>query len=231
MSIEKSGYEAVIKGTMAKTSAFDENARAYDDWFDGHKSLYASELEALRILIPETGKGIEIGVGTGRFAIPLGIKVGIEPSPAMRAIARERGVDAIDGIAEKLPIESEAFDYVLFVTTLCFLESLHQAFNEAMRILKPNGAVVIGFIEKESALGMLYQRRKADSQYYGEASFHTVAEVIRVLELTGFGELSFSQTLFSEKDEAGGVQPVKAGYGEGGFVVVRAIKSANVSTG
>ena len=216
---------------MAKTRAFDENARAYDDWFETHKSLYASELEAIRTLIPEAGRGIEIGVGTGRFAGPLGIKVGIEPSPAMRAIARKRGIDAINGVAEKLPVESETFDYALFVTTLCFLESLHQAFSEVFRILKPNGIVVIGFIEKESALGKLYQRRKADSQYYGEASFHAVAEVIRVLELTGFGDLSFSQTLFSEKDEAGGVQAVKAGYGEGSFVVVRAIKPGNESAG
>ena len=216
---------------MARTRAFDEDARAYDDWFETHKSLYASELEAIRSLMPGTGRGIEIGVGTGRFAEPLGIKVGIEPSPTMRAIAMERGIDAINGVAEKLPVESEIFDYALFVTTLCFLESLHQAFSEVFRILKPNGIVVIGFIEKESALGKLYQRRKADSQYYGEASFHTVAEVIRVLELTGFGDLSFSQTLFSEKDEAGGVQVVKAGYGEGSFVVVRAIKPGNESAG
>ena len=70
--------------------------------------------------------------------------------------------------------------------------------------------------------------RKADSQYYGEASFHTVAEVIRMLELTGFGELSFSQTLFPENEETGGVQAVKAGYGEGAFVVVRAKKSGEL---
>ena len=216
---------------MAKTRAFDENARAYDDWFETHKSLYASELEAIRTLIPEAGRGIEIGVGTGRFAEPLGIKVGIEPSPAMRVIARERGINAIDGVAEELPIESETFDYALFVTTLCFLESLHQAFSEVFRILKPNGIVVAGLIEKESALGKVYQQRQADSRFYGEASFHTVAEVIRVLELTGFNDLSFSQTLFPEKEAAGGVQAVKAGYGEGAFVVVRAIKPGNVSTG
>ena len=209
---------------MAKIRAFDENARAYDDWFETHKSLYASELEAVRSLLPETGKGIEIGVGTGRFAEPLGIKVGVEPSPAMRAIARERGIDTIDGVAEKMPVESETFDYVLFVTTLCFLESLHKAFGEAMRILKPKGAVVIGFVEKGSALGRLYQQRQADSRFYGEATFHTVTEIIHVLELTGFGELSFCQTLFPEKETTGSVQAVKAGYGDGAFVVVRAIK-------
>ena len=212
---------------MANTRAFDENAKAYDDWFEDHKSFYESELAAIRSLIPTTGKGIEIGVGTGRFAEPLGIGVGIEPSPAMRAIARERGISAIDGVAEKLPVESETFDYALFVTTICFLDSLNQAFSETFRILKPKGIVVIGFIEKESALGRIYQQRKAESRFYREASFHTAGEIIRALEATGFTDFSFVQTLFSGEEETGAVQPFKEGYGDGAFVVVRAKKPDN----
>jgi SAM-dependent methyltransferase len=209
---------------MANTRAFDDNARAYDNWFEDNRSFYESELEAIKSLMPTAGYGIEIGVGTGRFAEPLGIKVGIDPSPAMRATARERGINAIDGIAEKLPIEPETFDYVLFVTTVCFLDSLNQAFSEAFRILKPKGLVVIGFIEKESILGRIYQQRKAESRFYREATFHTAGEIIRALKATGFTDFSFVQTLFSEEDETGAVQPVKAGYGDGAFVVVRAKK-------
>lgn len=212
---------------MANTRTFDENAKAYDDWFEDHRSFYESELEAIRSIIPTTGKGIEIGVGTGRFAEPLGIKVGIEPSSSMRAIAQERGINAIDGVAEKLPIESETFDYALFVTTICFLDSLNQAFSEAFRILKPKGVVVIGFIEKESTLGRIYQQRKAESRFYREATFHTVGEVIRALETTGFTDFSFVQTLFSKEDETGTVQPLKEGYGDGTFVVVHAKKPGN----
>ena len=214
---------------MTNTRAFDENAKAYDDWFEAHQSFYESELEAIRSLIPVTGNGIEIGVGTGRFAQPLGIKTGIEPSPAMRAIARERDINAIDGVAEKLPLESETFDYVLFVTTLCFLDSLNQAFHEAFRILKPQGAVVIGFIEKESILGRIYQQGKAESRFYREASFHTAGEIRRGLEATGFTDFSFVQTLFPGEHETGAVQAVKQGYGEGAFVVVRAIKPDKAS--
>ena len=209
---------------MAKTRAFDEHARAYDDWFAEHASLYESELAAVRSLLPTTGKGIEIGVGSGRFAGPLGIAAGVEPSPAMRAIAAERGIEAIDGVAEKLPIEPETYDYVLFVTTLCFLDSLAQAFGEAFRILKPAGSVVIGFIEKDSPLGIIYQQRKRKSRFYSEASFHTADEVVQVLESAGFTGFSFVQTLFSSEDETGGVQAVKQGHGEGAFVVVRAKK-------
>jgi len=212
---------------MANTRVFDENAKAYDDWFEDHKSLYESELEAVRCLIPTTGKGIEIGVGTGRFSKPLGIKDGVEPSSIMRALAKERGINAMDGVAEKLPIKSETFDYALFVTTICFLDSLSQAFGEAYRIIKPEGILVIGFIEKESTLGKVYQQRKAGSLFYREASFHTAGEVIQVLETTGFTDFSFVQTLFSGEDETGGVQPAKEGYGDGAFVVVRAKKPDN----
>jgi len=208
---------------MTNTHAFDENAKAYDDWFEGHKSFYESELAAIRTLIPTTGNGIEIGVGTGRFAEPLGIKVGIEPSSAMRAIARERGINAIGGVAEQLPVESGTFDYALFVTTVCFLDSLNQAFSEVSRILKPEGIVVIGFIEKESALGRVYQQRKAESRFYREATFHAADEIVRALEVSGFTDFSFVQTLFPEEHDTGAIQPVKKGYGDGAFVVVRAI--------
>jgi len=207
---------------MARTRAFDEHADTYDAWFEDHQSLYESELHAIRTLLPASGKGIEIGVGTGRFAQPLGIKVGIEPSAAMRKIARERGINATAGVAEKLPLEPATFDHVLFVTTLCFLDSLNQALDEAFRILKPQGVILIGFIEKESALGKLYQQRKAVSSFYKGATFYTVNDITSALESAGFIDCSFVQTLFSE--ETGSTHAVKEGYGEGAFVVVRATR-------
>ena len=46
---------------------------------------------------------IEIGVGTGRFAAPLGIKVGVDPSMTMLTYAAKRGVLGLQGTAEALP--------------------------------------------------------------------------------------------------------------------------------
>jgi len=43
-------------------------------------------------MLPEGGTGIEIGVGTGRFASQLGIKLGLEPSKSMASLARQRGM-------------------------------------------------------------------------------------------------------------------------------------------
>ena len=47
---------------------FDTIAEKYDRWFDKNRNTYLSELEAVKYFLPAKGKGVEIGVGTGRFA-------------------------------------------------------------------------------------------------------------------------------------------------------------------
>jgi ubiquinone/menaquinone biosynthesis C-methylase UbiE len=212
---------------MDRTSAFDEFAGAYDQWFENHASYYRSELAAIRQLLPVGGTGIEIGVGSGQFSAPLGITTGLDPSPAMLARARTRGILAIRGVAEYLPFKAETFDCVLFVTTICFLESLNKALDEAFRVLKQGGSVVIGFIDKQSPLGKAYEQRRDDSRFYRNASFHSVDEVADALESSGFMRLVFVQTLFPGKHETDSAQPTAEGYGDGAFVVVRGVKPGN----
>ncbi len=54
---------------------------------------------------PLVGKGVEIGVSTGRFAEPLGIEIGVEPSKRMRETAKKRGIQVVGGIPEKVPFD------------------------------------------------------------------------------------------------------------------------------
>ena len=67
---------------------------------------------------------MEIGVGTGRFAEPLGFREGVEPSPAMAERARRRGLEVTDGVAENLPLPDATYDVALMVTTICFVDDL-----------------------------------------------------------------------------------------------------------
>ncbi len=83
--------------------------RRYEAWFTRNPAAYHSELLAVRALLPWQGLGLEIGAGTGRFAAPLGVTVGVDPSRAMLAYAVERGVSGIQGIAEALPLEFHSF--------------------------------------------------------------------------------------------------------------------------
>ena len=101
---------------MALTEPFDSHSQEYEQWFDRNHLAYQSELEAVRAQLPETGEGFEIGVGSGLFAAPLGIHHGVEPSEPMRGLALEKGIEAVNGVAEDLPYEDESFDYALMVT-------------------------------------------------------------------------------------------------------------------
>ena len=78
----------------------------------------------------------------------------------MGEIARQRGIEAIAGVAEALPFDDAQFDFALMITTICFLNDIKNAFREAYRVLKPDGCLIIGFIDKDSPLGKLYQRHK-----------------------------------------------------------------------
>jgi len=56
------------------------------------------------------------------------------------------------------------------------------------------------------------------------ARFYSVAEARSLLKKTGFRDFSFTQTIFQNLDAITAVEPVKAGFGEGAFVVVKATK-------
>ncbi|KPJ63675.1 MAG: methyltransferase type 11, partial [Syntrophobacter sp. DG_60] len=181
---------------MAKVEPFESYPFQYEDWFEKNKFTYLSELKAIEEQLPNSGNGIEIGVGSGRFAAPLGIKIGIEPSKKMREIAKRRGIVAIGGVAEFLPFRNSLFDFALMVTTICFLDNIETAFKEAYRVIRANGQLIIGFVDKDSPIGRLYQKRKKESVFYKIATFYSVDEVIYYLRKTGFKEFDLSQTIF-----------------------------------
>ena len=209
---------------MPGVESFEKNVDKYEAWFDRNRAAYASELEALRALLPKSGKGLEVGVGTGRFAAPLGIRVGVDPAKAMGKLAMERGIEVRFGVGENLPCKDSSFDFVLLVTTICFLDDVPAAFGEAYRVLKSGGSILVGFIDRESSLGKVYEQRKQDSEFYRDAAFLSVSEVMRHLKQAGFRGFVFRQTIFQNPTEMKEPDPVRSNYGEGSFVVVRAEK-------
>ena len=201
---------------------FDEHYRQYEAWFEKNRFVYLSELEAVRSALPPKGKGLEVGVGSGRFAGPLGITAGIDPSEKMVELARERGIDAALGTGEELSFKDSTFDYVAIIVTLCFVRDPEKVLEESARVLKPGGRIIIGIIDKDSFLGRFYQQKK--SIFYGRARFFGIEEVTRMLESAGFGGFSYHQTIFYYPDRFSAVEKPQEGYGRGGFVVVGAVK-------
>lgn len=209
---------------MAKIEPFETHTDRYDAWFEDHKWVYESELEAIRYFINQQDKSLEVGVGTGRFAIPLGVHTGIDPSPRMAGIAVERGINAIVGTGEDMPFNDNVFDCVLIVTTICFFDNALQALKESHRVLKDTGSIVIGFVDRESPIGRKYSNKKDKSVFYREAHFYSVSEVTDLLEKALFGDFQIVQTVFGKLDEISSRQAFQEGYGKGSFVVIRGFR-------
>lgn len=216
---------------MPRIQAFEAHIQAYEEWFERHPLIYRSELQAIQSRLPDHGEGVEIGVGTGRFAVPLKIGTGVEPSPSMCRMVSSYPIRIIRGIAEFLPLRSSRFDFALMVTTLCFLDDVIRSFQEVRRILRPGGSLILGFVDKESPIGQQYEKNRNRSRFYKEASFYSVKEVLLFLEKTGFHSPEIVQTLFSSLDRIEKVEPVCKGYGRGSFVVIKTAKKGDKRAG
>jgi len=208
---------------MPRTAPFEQFTDRYEAWFDAHEPAYDAEVTALEQLVGAPGRGLEIGVGTGRFAAPLGIEVGVDPAGEMLVHARERGIQAVAGVAEQLPFADASFDTALIVTTICFVEDIPRTLAEAHRVLAPGGDLVIGYIDKDSPLGQQYQANKEQNPFYRDAVFVATDDLIDALETAGFGDFAFVQTIFGDLASVTAEEPIEAGYGEGSFVGIRAV--------
>jgi ubiquinone/menaquinone biosynthesis C-methylase UbiE len=98
------------------------------------------------------GRILEVAVGTGRNLshFPAGATVhGVDVSPAMLAIARQRAdelgrtIDLREGDAEQLPFDQASFDTVVCVLALCTIPDPAMAIGEMKRGLVPGGRLLL----------------------------------------------------------------------------------------
>jgi ubiquinone/menaquinone biosynthesis C-methylase UbiE len=207
---------------MAKTEPFEKYSDKYDEWFERNQDAYQLELEAIRqVMPPPPAKGLEVGVGSGKFAVPLGIGIGIEPSEKMAVKAERKGIRVLRHVAEELPFPDTEFDFVLMVTTICFVDDITKSFKEAFRVLKPQGCLIVGFVDRESELGKEYSGKRNTSVFYKEATFFSAQEVGRYVMAAGFENLTYRQTLIAGETR----ELIQSGFGKGAFVVVKGTKN------
>jgi ubiquinone/menaquinone biosynthesis C-methylase UbiE len=207
---------------------FDIYYRRYDEWYEKPfgKSAYELELSCLRKIIPEFNKGIEIGVGTGRFATKLNVKFGIDISFNMLKFSKERGLIVVKAKGERLPFKDNSFDFVLIVVSLCFVKDPFLVLKEAHRILTDNGKIVLGLILSDSPWAEYYKKKK-DHPIYKQAMFYSFYEVQTMLELSRFKIDKVLTTLFEEPQEEKPISSfeIKEGFHrDGGFFCIRALK-------
>ena len=197
----------------------------YELWFEKNEFAYKSELNLIKSMIPDYENGIEIGVGTGLFSEPFGIKFGVDPSFSMMRLAKDRGIRVIKGVAEKLPLKSNIFDLVIFVTAICFVKNPFKALVDINRILKMNTNIIVGFVNPYSKIGRMYKWKKNKSKFYKNAFFYDYYEVEKLLIMSGFELELVRQTLFSELKDINDVDEIRDGHRDGAFISILARKS------
>ncbi|MEL9991912.1 MAG: class I SAM-dependent methyltransferase [Thermoproteus sp.] len=212
---------------MSTKEIFDAFAEKYDGWYIRHRELYVSELKAASSF--NCRGGLEIGIGTGRFAGPLGLRAGVDPSTAMLKLARG-DLDLVAGVGERLPFREKAFPCALIVVTLCFADNPLDLMREAARVAE---RVVVCIVPRDSPWGVKYRREaSAGHPFYSRARFYTVAEAVGFGEAAGLDLVSISATL---KDLDEREQPVAApdlreaeGYG---FVCIELTRRRQIDGG
>lgn len=207
---------------MPRTKPFDQHSDEYEQWFVENPYVHLSEIAAVRHFISSPGMSMEIGVGSGQFALPLEIPFGIDPSEKMLTLAHQKRIRVVKAVAEHLPLKNNIFDNVLMVTSICFVDDLNISFQEAKRILKPSGKFILGFIDLNSPLGKIYNEKKEQNVFYQPATFYSTEEILSLLAQNQFKNIEIVQTVFGSLTEVNVIQSFKIGHGEGGFVVIKA---------
>jgi ubiquinone/menaquinone biosynthesis C-methylase UbiE len=134
-------------------SSFDRVAHCYDETRVIPPEVGATVASAIRAVLPRGTAPpslLEVGIGTGRIAVPLadaGVDVvGIDIAPAMLARLRSRrpGLPVLRAAADRLPFTARAFDAVLFVHVLHLLPDAAAALRAARVATRTGGVLLYG---------------------------------------------------------------------------------------
>lgn len=125
-------------------------------------------------------------------------------------------------MGERLPFKRQSFDFVQIIFVIESVDHLFSFLKEAASTLKKNGALILGFIDKDSQWGRYYARDPSQNKYFHPPS---PEEILDILKKIGMEFKEAFQTLFQPPPDLSRKEEPKSGFGEGGFVVFKAIKT------
>lgn len=128
--------------------SFDVAAEAYDS-FMGRYSRPLAEVFVEFASLPESGRALDVGCGTGALTDVLARRFGqtevaaVDPSPGFVAAtaARLPWADVRHGTAEELPFDDDLFDATLAELVVHFMTDASAGAREMVRVTRPGGVV------------------------------------------------------------------------------------------
>jgi ubiquinone/menaquinone biosynthesis C-methylase UbiE len=142
---------------------YDEFSRVYETHRrpnDPHG--YHALLDDLEVdLTAKYGTGrdvLECGCGSGllleRFAQFARTAKGIDLSPRMLDLARERGLSVVEGSVTSLPFPDDSFDVTCSFKVLAHVPDIGRALAEMARVTRPGGVILAEFYNPVSFRGL-----------------------------------------------------------------------------
>ena len=138
---------------MTELSSFDRVAHCYDETRGLPPEASRAIGDGIAAIVREVSAStrlLEIGIGTGRMAVPLaaaGVRVaGIDISPKMLAVLREKrgDVDVMLAEASHPPLRARSFDALLFVHILHLVPDAEVTLRATLPLVRPGGVVLYG---------------------------------------------------------------------------------------
>lgn len=142
-------------------------------WGSGNYAAVAERISDAGELVVERA-GVEPGMdvldlacGTGNATIPAARKgarvTGLDFSPDLLAIARERAADAmvevewVEGDAQELPFPDASFDRVISTFGHMFAPDHQRTAAEMRRVCRPGGAIAVACWTPEGSIGRMFR--------------------------------------------------------------------------
>jgi ubiquinone/menaquinone biosynthesis C-methylase UbiE len=148
------------------TRVYDRVAPLYDRWMRPCERVGLARLRAAALaLMPEGGRLLEVGAGTGgNFPFyPSGARAACaEPSREMLLRAqfkpeRPAGAALFQTVAEALPFADDTFDAAFATLVFCSVASPESAFAELRRVVRRGGRVaLVEHVRPPSPLGYAF---------------------------------------------------------------------------
>ena len=187
---------------------FNEKAKEYDGWYKSKMGKFVDDVEtelAFKMFTPVKGmRVLDVGCGTGNFSVKLARMgcevVGLDISQDMLDIARKKAQDKnmdiqfLLGDVYDLKFDDSEFDAVFSMAAFEFIKEAPKAYKEMMRVLKPQGQLLIGTIHRNSSWGQLYMSKAfQEDSVFRHADFKSLEDLIALDEksLVTSGECLF----------------------------------------